>query len=218
MKIRLSSGHSICRGVCFFIKTYMEKLSITSLAHQESLQWMGAVRMRVKSHYINWWAWVTWKICGRLINCLDSHSDGTHSLLDRLVSKLCNVSTNLFIWRNKRFYVLNGLIKFNPICHTFFNSIFKCAWLLYCNFNMYLSIPISLPSESFAPELSPSSETEELSVSSSSELLPSCSAKSTSISSWLLSFFSLECTGIPSFKKLRLPRNVQKCLLAWWYC
>lgn len=44
----------------------------------------------------------------------------------------------------------------------------------------------------FLPELSPSSDTEELTVSSSSVLLPSCSGKSTSISSWLLSFFSRE--------------------------
>lgn len=46
------------------------------------------------------------------------------------------------------------------------------------------------------PELSPSSDTDELTVSSSSVLLPSCSGKSTSISSWLLSFFSREWTGI----------------------
>ena len=48
----------------------------------------------------------------------------------------------------------------------------------------------------FLPELSPSSDTDELTVSSSSELLPSCSGKSTSMSSWLLSFFSREWTGI----------------------
>lgn len=48
----------------------------------------------------------------------------------------------------------------------------------------------------FLPELSPSSDTVELTVSSSSVLLPSCSGKSTSISSWLLSFFSRIWTGI----------------------
>lgn len=48
----------------------------------------------------------------------------------------------------------------------------------------------------FLPELSPSSDTDELTVSSSSVLLPSCSGKSTSISSWLFSFFSREWTGI----------------------
>ncbi len=146
MKIRLSSGHSICRGVCFFIKTYMEKLSITSLAHQESLQWMGAVRTRVKSHYINWWAWVTWKICGRLINCFDSHSDGTHSLqgIDWWANcvmflQICsyeetNASTYWMAWLN--------LIK----CHNFFIQFsnvhgYCIAILIAKHFNMYLSIP-----------------------------------------------------------------------------
>lgn len=52
-----------------------------------------------------------------------------------------------------------------------------------------------------SPELSPSSDTDELTVSSSSVLLPSCSGKSTSISSWLLSFFSREWTGMSAVGK-----------------
>lgn len=49
----------------------------------------------------------------------------------------------------------------------------------------------------FLPELSPSSETEEVSESSSSELEASCSCSSTSISSAVVSFFSRSrCTGM----------------------
>lgn len=58
----------------------------------------------------------------------------------------------------------------------------------------------------FLPELSPSSDTDELTVSSSSVVLPSWSGKSTSISSWLESFFSLEWTGIVASGQARAKR------------
>ncbi len=32
------------------------------------------------SQDINWWTGVVWITCDVLISCLDSHSDGTHSL------------------------------------------------------------------------------------------------------------------------------------------
>ncbi len=37
----------------------------------------------LSSQEVNWWIWVVWIIvdyCDVFISCLDSHSDGTHSL------------------------------------------------------------------------------------------------------------------------------------------
>ncbi len=47
-KCTQASGHWLYRWVCFFIRTDLEKLSITCSA-KDSLQWMGAVRMRVQT-------------------------------------------------------------------------------------------------------------------------------------------------------------------------
>ncbi len=55
------------------------------------------------SQTINWWTGVVWFF----INCLDSHVDGTHSL-QRI--HCWAKSPNLFWWRNKLIYILNGLI------------------------------------------------------------------------------------------------------------
>ncbi|KAF3844468.1 hypothetical protein F7725_007631 [Dissostichus mawsoni] len=59
------------------------------------------------------------------------------------------------------------------------------------------SAALPASTSTLSPELSPSSETEEVSESSSSELDASCSCSSTSISSAVLSFFSRSrCTGM----------------------
>ncbi len=51
--------------------------------------WFGVVDLFLTNmqlftaYYINWWTGVVWITCGllwRFISCLDSHSDGTHSL------------------------------------------------------------------------------------------------------------------------------------------
>ncbi len=57
---------------------------------------------------INWWTGVVWITCGLLwcfISCLDSHSDGTHSL-----SKWCDAKFLQIWWRNKLIYILDGLV------------------------------------------------------------------------------------------------------------
>ncbi len=48
------------------------------------------------------------------ISCLDSHSDGTHSLR-------CLISPNLFWWRSKLFYILDGV---------YFQQILFFGWTL----------------------------------------------------------------------------------------
>ncbi len=102
MKIYSPLGHPRCRWVCFFIGTDLEKFSILS----SQMEWMGAVRIREQtadknitiriknvfltnmqlftSHDINLWTGVVFfcllvDYCDVFI-CLDSHSDGTHSL------------------------------------------------------------------------------------------------------------------------------------------
>ncbi len=55
---------------------------------------------------------VVWNYCDVFISCLDSHSDGTHSLQRiPLVSKWlqCYISPNLFWRRNKLIYILDDL-------------------------------------------------------------------------------------------------------------
>ncbi len=46
--------------------------------------------------------------CDVSISCLDSHSDGTHSL-QRIHWWLSNIMLNLLWWRNKLIYILDGL-------------------------------------------------------------------------------------------------------------
>lgn len=70
----------------------------------------------------------------------------------------------------------------------------------HINYTRVCNTSLTVQGLFFPPELSPSSDTDELTVSSSSVVLPSCSGKSTSISSWLLSFFSREWTGIATVR------------------
>ncbi len=56
------------------------------------------------SQYINWWTGLLVVYCDVFISCLDS--DGTHSL-HRI--HWWSISPNIFRWRNKPIYSLNGL-------------------------------------------------------------------------------------------------------------
>ncbi len=61
------------------------------------------------SQNINWWSCVDyWGVC---ISCLDSHSFGTHSLqrIHCCASDVMQNYSNLFWWRNKLIYILDGL-------------------------------------------------------------------------------------------------------------
>ncbi len=60
---------------------------------------------------INWWTGVVWITCDVLISCLDSHSDGTHSLqrIHCWARDEIQNFPNLLLWRNKLIYILNGL-------------------------------------------------------------------------------------------------------------
>lgn len=69
----------------------------------------------------------------------------------------------------------------------------------------------------FPPELSPSSDTEKLSESSSSKLDASCSWSSTSISSAVFSFFSRSrCTGMAP-NQINTKSVTRKCKKAFVY-
>ncbi len=88
------------------------------------------------SQYVKWWTGVVWITCDVLISCFDSHSDGTHSLqrIHWWASNVheCYISPNLFWWRNKLIYILDGLrlsklsaifvshssFRFTPLSHS----------------------------------------------------------------------------------------------------
>ncbi len=119
LKIYTSSGHPRWRWVSFFLQQIW-RCFVTSLAQQ----WMGAVRMRVQtadknitiilSNYCVIEQLFTsqdsnWCYCDVFISCLDSHSDGTHSLqriycqLNAKSLQICsdeeiNLSTSRIAW------------------------------------------------------------------------------------------------------------------------
>ncbi len=93
------SGHPRCRWHCFFIKTDLEKFSITSLDHQWILcsEWVPLATVwsykilmidlfltnmqLFTSQNVNWWSCgLLVDYCDGFISCLDSRFDGTHSL------------------------------------------------------------------------------------------------------------------------------------------
>ncbi len=54
-----------------------------SLEFKVKMPWWIRKHAAFTSQDVNWWTGVVWSTCGLLwcfINCLDSHSDGTHSL------------------------------------------------------------------------------------------------------------------------------------------
>ncbi len=86
-------------------------------------------RQLFTSQDINWWTGVVWITCGLLwcfISCLDSHSDGTHSLqrIHWWAVMECYISLNLFPWRNKLIYILDSLRVSS------FQQIFIFGWTI----------------------------------------------------------------------------------------
>ncbi len=63
------------------------------------------------SQDVNWWTAVVQITCGVFISCLDSISDGTHSLqsIHWWASDVKYISSNVFPWRNKFIYILDNL-------------------------------------------------------------------------------------------------------------
>ncbi len=82
----------------------------------------------LSSQDVNWWTEVVWITCGLLwcfISCLDSHSDGTHSLQSIHCWDTDAVTHFLQIWwRNKLIYILDGLrvSKFSANFHFWHND------------------------------------------------------------------------------------------------
>ncbi len=62
--------------------------------------------------------------CGVFMSCLDSHSDGTHSL-QRMHWWGSDVMPNLFQWRNKLVYISNGK-------YTFLSGLGSIPLRLFC--------------------------------------------------------------------------------------
>ncbi len=60
--------------------------------------------------------WIIVDYCDVFISCLDSHSDGTHSL-QRIQVMECYIFPNLLWWRNKLIYILDdwGWVHFQQI-------------------------------------------------------------------------------------------------------
>ncbi len=104
LKIYSPSGPTRCSYVCFIIRTDLEEFSITSFTHQRTLysEWVPSeweFKQLIKNITIIH-KWSTWPIsstnvlwnerlhvcrkvedhCNIFISCLNSHSDGTHSL------------------------------------------------------------------------------------------------------------------------------------------
>ncbi len=56
---------------------------------------------------VNWWTGVLWITCDVFISCLDSHSDGTHSL--PLLRHWCRDTFLQIWWRNKLSFITDDL-------------------------------------------------------------------------------------------------------------
>ncbi len=83
------------------------------------------------SQHDNWWTGVVWITCDVFISCLDSHSDGTHSLERILFFKF--ICTTLFtmqivakqLYRKLHFYIIisNSLSLVSKWCNATFLQI-----------------------------------------------------------------------------------------------
>ncbi len=88
LKMYSTSGHPRCSRVCFFIGTDLDTFCITSLAHQWILcsEWVPSEwesKQLIKTFHkslIDGLRSIIMNYCDVFISCLDSHSDGTHSL------------------------------------------------------------------------------------------------------------------------------------------
>ncbi len=98
MKMDSPSGHPNCRWVCciFIWNIFEQKKALQTCCFSV--------------HKMIWWTGVVWIIVV-FISCLDSLSDGTHSLqrIHWWASDECYISPNLFWWRNKLIYILDEL-------------------------------------------------------------------------------------------------------------
>ncbi len=88
LKMYSTSGHPRCRWVCFFIRTDLDKFCITSLAHQWIFcsEWVPSEwesKQLIKTLHkslIDGLRSIIMYYCDVFISCLDSRSNGTHSL------------------------------------------------------------------------------------------------------------------------------------------
>ncbi len=107
----------LCIFFPWFRRAYFLSLEKAILWIEDSyfrwMQWFEVLMLdlfltnlhRLASQDIKWWTGLLVDYCFVLISCLDSHSDGTHSL--QRIHWYCLIFPNLFRWRNKLFYIFH---------------------------------------------------------------------------------------------------------------
>ncbi len=102
----------------------------------DSLLWMGAVSIRDKiTGNIYWWTGVMWMFvdyCNVFISCLDSHSDGTHSLNIHWTSHVMQLFSKS-VQMKKQTHLHLGWPEGKDI----FQQIFSFGWTIPLNISVF---------------------------------------------------------------------------------